>query len=211
MKKMKEKAPLSIRVIYWFTNIIFGLLMLGFVASIVFNVLLFTNVFGDDVQLHTRLPVKVDFLETGNLHLRNQDIKVELVDATTQIHFINTPSFITKKVGIMLMIVLLFTIFLTWTFQRFIKNVKNGEIFTIRNISLLKRLAYGIAGFWLFMVIYMQLSYHVMAKYLEFENVRITSEVQSYSGILFIAIFLWMLAHIFITGVKLKQENDLTI
>ncbi len=208
---MKEKATLSIRIIYWFTNIILGLLMLVFIASIVFNLLLFTDVIGDDVQLHTRLPVKVDFLETGNLHLMNQDIKVELVDATTQIHFFNTPSFITRKVGVMLMVVVLFTIFLTWTFQRFMKNVKNGEIFTVSNISLLKRLAYGIAGLWLFTIIYMQLSYHFMAKYLEFENVRITSEVQYYSGVLFIAIFLWMLAHIFITGAKLKQENDLTI
>jgi hypothetical protein len=91
------------------------------------------------------------------------------------------------------------------------RNVKNGEVFTIRNISLLKRLAYGIAGFWLFTVVYTQLAYHVMAKYLQFENVRITNEIPSYSGILMAALFLWMLAHIFITGVKLKQENDLTI
>jgi hypothetical protein len=185
--------------------------MLIFVASIVFNILLYTNVFGNDIQLHTRLPVKVDLLETGNLRLQNQDIKVELVDTTTQIHFINTPSFITKKVGIMLMVVLLFTGFMTWTFQRFINNVKNEEIFTVNNISLLKRLAYGIAGFWLFTVIYMQLFYHLVAKYLKFENVRITNEVESYSGILFVALFLWMLAHIFITGLKLKQENELTI
>jgi len=46
---------------------------------------------------------------------------------------------------------------------------------------------------------------------LQFENVRITNEIPSYSGILMAALFLWMLAHIFITGVKLKQENDLTI
>ncbi len=211
MKEMNEKAPLSIRIIYWFTNIIFGLLILIFIASIVFNILLYTSFFGDDMQLHTRLPVKVDFIEIGNLRVQDQDIKVELVDATTQIHFINTPAFITKKVGIIIMVVILFTGFLTWTFQRFIKNVKNGEIFTVNNISLLKRLAYGIAGFWLFTVVYMQISYHVMAKYLEFENVRITNEVQSYSGILFVALFIWVLAHIFITGVKLKQENDLTI
>jgi hypothetical protein len=208
---MKEKAPLSIRIIYWFTNIILGLLMLVFIASIVFNILLFTNVFGDDVQLHTRLPAKVDFLETGKLHLQNQVIKVELVDATTQIHFIDTPAFITKKVGLVMVVVIIFAGFLTWTFQRFMRNVKNGEVFTIRNISLLKRLAYGIAGFWLFTVVYTQLAYHVMAKYLQFENVRITNEIPSYSGILMAALFLWMLAHIFITGVKLKQENDLTI
>lgn len=206
-----KKAPLSIRVIYWFTNIALGILSIVFLASLVFNVLLYTNFFGDNMQLHTQLPVKVNFLETGNLHLNNQNIKVELVEATTKIHYFNTPSFITKKAGAAIIIVLLFTGFLFWTFRLFIKNVKEGNVFNIRNISLLKRIAYGLVGFWLFTAIYMQLAYHYIAKNLAFENIHITNEIPDYSSMLMFALFIWVLAHIFSTGLKLQQEKDLTI
>ncbi len=206
-----KKAPLSIRVIYWLTNFSLGMLALISLLAVVFNILLYTNFFGDDMQLHTRLPVKVDFLEVGNLYLNNQDVKVELVDATTSIHFFNTPSFITKRIGIVMLLVALAATYLTWIFQTFIWNVKKGQTFNIKNIELLKKLSYGIVGFWLFTVIYMRLFYYIIVKNLEFENIRLTDDIPNYSGILFIALFIWVLAHIFITGLKLQQEQDLTI
>ncbi len=206
-----KKAPLSIRIIYWLTNISLGLLALIIIASLVFNVLLYTDFFGNNMQLHIQLPVKVDFLETGVLHLNNQDTKVELVDATTRIHFFNTPDFIAKKVGIAILLVTLFAGYLTWIFRTFIKNVKDGETFNIKNIRLLKTLAYGIAGFWLFTVVYMRIAYYYIAQNLEFTHVHITNDIPNYPGILFIALFIWVLAHIFITGLKLQQEKDLTI
>ena len=205
------KPPLSIRIIYWFSNIVLGLLTLVFLATVVFNILLYTDFFGNDMQLHTDLPVKVDFLETGNLNLNGQDIKVELVEASTRIHFFNTPNFIAKKVGFALLFVILFAIGLTWLFRTFIKNVKEGEPFTVKNITLLQKLAYTLVGFWLFAVIYMRIFYYYIAKNLEFEHIRISDDFPNYKGILFAALFIWVLAHIFITGVKLQEEQDLTI
>jgi len=205
------KPPLSIRIIYWFSNIVLGLLTLVFFAAIVFNILLYTDFFGNDMQLHTALPVKVDFLETGNLYLNEQNVKVELVEASTRIHFIDTPNFITKKVGVALLFVVMFAISLTWLFRTFIKNVKDGETFTVKNIMLLQKLAYTLVALWLFTVIYMRLAYYYIAKNLEFEHVLITDEIPNYSGILVAALFIWVLAHIFITGVKLQEEQDLTI
>lgn len=163
------------------------------------------------LQLHVALPVKVDFLEIGKLNLNNQDIKVELVDATTKIHFFNTPDFITKKVGIAMLFAFMFGCHLIWTFRKFIKNVMEGKVFTIGNISLLKMISYTLIGFWLFTVIYMRLAYHYVASRLSFENIRITDDIPYYSGILFVALFIWVLAHIFIKGLKLQQEKDLTI
>lgn len=206
-----KKAPLSIRVIYWFTNVALGLLALVFMASVVFNILLYTDFFGDNMQLHTQLPVKVNFLETGNLNLNNQNIKVELVEATTKIHYFNTPGFIAKKASISIIIIILFVTSLLWTFRLFIKNVKEGNVFNILNISLLKRIAYILVGFWLFTVIYMQLAYYYIAKNLTFENIQITNEIPNYSSMLLFALFIWVLAHIFSTGLKLQREKDLTI
>ena len=205
------KAPLSIRLIYWFTNLTLGLLALVFLAVIAFNILLYTDFFGNDMQLHAQLPVKVDFLETGNLHLNDRDIKVELVAATTKIHFFNTPTFITKKVGIAMLIVIAGVSYLIWIFRLFIKNVKEGATFTIKNIKILKKLAYGLIALWIFTFIYMQIANYYIAEHLNFENIRITDEIPDYSGILFAALLLWVLAHIFETGLKLQQEKDLTI
>ncbi len=205
------KPPFSIRLIYWLTNFAFGIMALVFIAAIAFNIVLYTGLFGDDMQLHTELPVKVDFLEKGNLHLNDQDIKVELVEATTKIHFFNTPDFITRKVAIILLFVIGIGGYLIWTFRTFIKNVKDGLIFDIKNISLLKRLSYALVGVWLLMTIYMQLFYHYIAKHLEFENVVISSNVRDYSDILVLALFIWVLAHIFTTGLRLQHEKDLTI
>ena len=205
------KPPLSIRIIYWLSNIVLGLLTLVFFAAIVFNILFYTDFFGDNMQLHTTLPVKVDFLEKGNLYLNGQIVQVELVEAASRIHFINTPNFISKKVGIAVLFVVLFGLSLTWLFRTFIKNVKDGETFTVNNILLLQKLAYTLVALWLFTVIYMRLAYYYIAKNLEFEHVLITDDIPNYTGILVAALFLWVLAHIFITGVKLQEEQDLTI
>lgn len=209
MKKIK--SPLSIRIIFWITNISLGFLLLVFVLVLIGNVFLHAGYFRENMQLHTDLFAEVDVLETGNLHINDQDIKVELVETKPRIHFIDTPYFITKRVGFALIIVTLFACFLFWTFQRFIKNVKDGKIFYVKNIALLKRLAYGIAAFWLFTYVYSQIMYHYIAKRLEFESVTVSGEGPDYSWMLFLALFIWVLAHIFITGVKLQQENELTI
>ena len=206
-----KKPPLSIRVIYWFTSIILGLLTIILFASIIFNAMLYTDFFGNDMQLHLQLPVKVDVLEIGNLNLNDQDIKVKLVGATTQIHFINTPKFITRIGGPAILIIILFGFYLTRTFRKFIKNVKGGKTFTLSNIDLLKRISYTFLVFWLFTIIYMRIVYYYIAKRLEFESVHITNDIPNYSGILFAALFIWVLAHIFSTGLKLQQEKDLTI
>lgn len=76
---------------------------------------------------------------------------------------------------------------------------------------LLQKLAYTLVALWLFTVIYMRLAYYYIAKNLEFESVLITDEIPNYTGILFAVLFIWVLAHIFITGVKLQEEQDLTI
>ena len=206
------KTPLSIRLIYWFTHLTLGLLSLIFLVVLIFNVLLYTDFVGDDMSLHTQLLVKVDIAETGLLHLNNQDLKVELVEAKTKIYFLNTPTFLAKKFGIVILILMLVVGYITWIFSLFIANVERGIIFTIDNINLLKKLAYGIVGYWFFTLVYYQLFYYYIAQHLEFENVKIGSnKVTIDSNMLFVALFIWVLAHIFIKGVQLQQEKDLTI
>jgi len=205
------KSPLSIRIIYWLTTFSLGVMFIMVLASFAFNILLYTDFFGNNMQLHTDLPVKVDILETGNLHLNDMDLDVKLVEGEMRIHFINTPNFISRWIGLAILIAVLLGTYLIWLFRTFLKNVNEGNIFNVNNIQLLKKLSYGIAGLWLFTIIYMRIFYYQIAKNLEFDGVLITNELPDYSGILFTAILIWILAHIFITGVRLQKETDLTI
>lgn len=209
MKRIEP--PLSIRIIYWLTNFSLFVLFLTSLATLAFNILIHTDFFGNDLQLHVQFPAKVDFLETGKLFLNGQELRVELVEASAKIHIFNTPGFIAEKIGLALIFVTLFSTYLIWIFRKFIKNVKNGDVFSIENIFILKKLAYGLVAFWLFTTIYMRISYYYIAGHLEFENVQITNDIPNYSGILFVALFIWVIAHIFITGLKLQQERELTI
>lgn len=205
------KTPISINIIYWLMNIVFVLFIIICAVSLVFNVLVYTDFFGTDMQLHTRFPVKVDFLETGVLHYGKMDVKVELVDATSQIHFFNTPSFLTRKIAPIILYVMLLGFYMTWIFRRFIINVKKGEIFNVKNISLLKNLSYALLVLWISTIIYMRIIYYYIVVPLEFDSIRVSDDFDNYPGILFLALFIWIISHIFVTGVRLQQDKDLTI
>ncbi len=207
----KKKTPLSINIFYWLTNIVFVLFMLVCAATLVFNVLVYTDFFGNDMQLHVRFPVQFDLLETGVLHYVQKDVKVELVEATSSIHFFNTPSFINRSFAPVILLAMLLGFYMTWVFRKFIVNVKRGEIFNVKNILLLKNLAYALLALWVGTIVYMRVAYYYIVTPLEFENIRISDEFENFPGILFLALFIWVLSHIFVTGVRLKQDQELTI
>jgi hypothetical protein len=115
------------------------------------------------------------------------------------------------EIGLALLIVIPIIWYLTFIFRRFMVNVKNGPTFTISNIKILKHIAYGLASLWLLTLIYLQMMYYYIGKNVEFENVSISNEFIDIDGVLLSAIFIWILAHIFETGLKLQQEKDLTI
>jgi hypothetical protein len=205
------KIPLSIKIIFWLTQIVFGLILLVAAGAIVFNILIFTDFFGNDLQLHTHFPVKVDILEEGNLTLNNCNYKVELVEGITRIHFINTPMFIARWIGSALMIAVFIILYVIYSFSRFITNVKKNLIFTEGNIQHLKNLAYGLLFLWIYTLVYTRIMYHSLAKNVEFKYVELTRDFPNFIGLLMAALFIWVLSHILVTGVKLQEEQNLTI
>jgi hypothetical protein len=207
----KHQAPFSIRLIYWFTNFMLGMLALVTVLVIMLNIMAATGRLGDGMELHTEFPARVDILEQGTLHIGGKDLKVELVEASAKIHIINTPAFITGKFGLALLVVIAITGFMFWTFRKFIVNVKEGKVFNMANIKLLKHLAYGLVAFWLLIIVYMRVAYHFLARQVSFEHVRVRDDIPEYGSLLLVALFIWVLAHIFRTGLELQEERDLTV
>ena len=59
--------------------------------------------------------------------------------------------------------------------------------------------------------LYETILYHGVAKYLEFETVVFDGIREDKSVMLVAALLLWVLAHIFIKGVEIKEDQELTI
>ena len=207
----KNKSPLSIRILYWFTNVIFWLFTALCVAIIAFNISLYFGAFQENMQLHVKFPVNVDFLEKGTLHINDTDVDVEIVEASGSIHFFETPSFLTKRFFAAALPVFLISFFMFWMFKKFITDVKNEKIFDIGNIKRLKYIAYGLTAIWIYIVVYVRIVFYSLAKEVKFEFIKISDQQENFAGLLFLALFIWVLAHIFTVGLKLKEDSNLTI
>lgn len=207
----EKKTPMSFHVIYWIMNIITGLFALVCIALIVFYVMLWTDFFGDDLQLHVDLPGQVNYIESGTMQYAEGEIEVELVEASSRIHFINTPVSLARNFAIILMGICAFMFFILWTFRQFVANVRSGDVFSVSNILMLQNISYALVGFWFYAIIVRRITYYMVSARLNFENVEIISEFNYYPWILLVALFLWVLSHIFIRGLNLREEQDLTI
>lgn len=207
----KNKNPLSIKIIYWLTNIIYWLIIVVGGGVLVFNVLVYTSFFGNDLQLHAHLPVKANVLEEGTLRLNSTTHKIALVNASSQVHLINTPISVARKYGTVLLIAFMFLFYLFFTFRKFIVNVHKDIIFEDVNVDLLRHLAYGLLAFWFFAILYSRLAYAYIKNAIDFQHVEITEEYRNFAGLLMLALFVWVLSHIFQRGVKLQEDKDLTV
>ena len=206
------KKPLSIKVIYWITNVTFWIYVAVTVLALflVGALLLFEL---NELQLHVGLPVKVSVIEEGTLDLNilSSLANVELVEMTGKLHFINTPPEIGRIYALFIFSIVVLFLYIFLTFKRFIGNVYNGVYFDMKNISLLKRISYALVIIWLFTVFYGYFQYFFLVINMNFNTIEFTSDVQTYPVILLVALFIWVLSHIFIKGCELQDENKLTV
>ena len=207
----KKKSSLSIRIFYVSTHVIFWICTLVFVAVILFNIALQFGAFQENLQLHVQFPVAVDFLEKGSLNINDTNIDVEIVEASGKIHFFDTPPFLAKRFMGSAIPALILIFFILWMFKKFISDVKKEKIFDVNNISRLKKIAYGIFGLWIYTIVYMRIIYYYIAKEVNFEQIKISEDQGNFAGLLILSLFIWVLAHIFTVGLKIQEENKLTI
>ena len=205
-----QQATFSIKLIYWLTNIFFWLFNL---MGILVFVLVIGMAFGlfSNLQLRVGAPIAIDVLEKGTINLNNTIINAEFSEMYGKIFFIDTPVFIGRLYSIFLFIILGLGIFISFTFKKFIKNIYNGLFFDVKNISLLKRISYAIIIGWFFSFFFSYFQYFYIMKNINFETVKLNGDIQTYPLVLFVALFLWVLSHIFIKGAKLQEENNFTI
>ena len=205
------KTPFSIKLIYWLTNFMMGLLGIVFLLALAFNIAVFTGHELDDTDMRVQLPAKVDIAQQGTLQVMGEEITVQLVDAESQLRLVNPPSKLIKYIMVSILLLILGVAYLVCQFRTIVKNVRNGLVFEIENIRLLKKIAYILAGFWLVMLIYIQVGTHIVQEHMHVEGVSFSGDPVSTSNVLVMSLCLWVLAHIFSTGLKMKEEQALTI
>ena len=206
------KKPLSIKVIYWITNITFWIYVaVTVLAFFLVGALLIFEL--DELQLHVGIPVMVNVIEKGTLDLNMMSslVNVELVEMTGKVHFINTPPEVGRVYALFIFSIVILFLYIFLTFKRFIGNVYNGVYFDMKNISLLKRISYALVIIWVFTVFYAYFQYFFLVINMNFETVEFTSDVQTYPIVLLVALFIWVLSHIFMKGCELQDENKLIV
>ena len=60
-------------------------------------------------------------------------------------------------------------------------------------------------------LVYSRILVKSLANSLRFEHVVMLEDYNNFIGILMLALFLWVLSHVFSVGARLKEEQDLTI
>ena len=205
-----SKKHLSIKVIYWVTNITFWIFVLAAILGFVLAGAFMFKIF-DKTQLHVGIPVAINILEQGTLQLNNSISNVEFVEMYGKIHFIDTDPSIGQVYSLFILAILSIFFYIFFTFRKFIINVYKGVYFDIGNIALLKRISYALVGVWGFTAFYAYFQYYYLLKNMEFNSIEITGDVQTYPVILLVALFIWVLSHIFMKGCELQEEKDLTV
>lgn len=206
-----KQDSLSLKIIYWVTQISFwlfvvaGLIMIGIAFGLIFNL------FSNDLNLHVGLPVAFDLTETGKLQLLNKSIPVTFEEAYGKIGFSELPTMVGRIYGIFILLVIGIFFYIFQAFRRIILNVYKGLIFKIGNFKLLRNMAYGLLAFWAMIVVYSLLQHFMIAQHLTFESLSYAGSMEFHTEVVFVALILLVLSHIFMHGIKLKEDNELTI
>ncbi len=210
--KAMQKTPLSIRVIYIITSIVYYLSAVVCLFAVIFSLTVVTGLFDlKEIQFSVEMPVEVNFNEVGNAYINGQELEIEIVEARGKVNFIDAPLFIIKRLVSPLLVLAPFLFWLVFLFHRFIRNVSEGRIFEKINFELLRKLGWSLFGFWFFLVVYMQIFKYTIVQSFTFELVEIVDTSRWFTGVLIGALFTLVLSHIFLKGMQLEEENELTI
>jgi len=194
----------SINIIYKFSKFIS---VLCFTISCLITLLLIYLLFGGSLEGHIEMESNI-----------NQVIEVN------EYSNFNLVPFSLKLFMFLLMVTILFlinTILRCW--DNFMSLVKKGKYFEIDTIKNLKYISFILTGIWIVLFIIEVIAEIIVETSISFkENINDYSVNESlYSfdssfslpGLTFLVVstVLWVLSHILIQGIKIKNENKLTI
>jgi len=207
----KTKRPLSIRIIYWITEVIFWLMTTVSTFMIIGCIILMMGFKPPDLNLHVKAPFLFSMDGQGVIDTYKGELPIRLVNQSGQLHFINTPLSVARPIAGSIIVIMIIAVNLFWMFRKLIRNVYHGKYFDKRNINYLKYIAYWVLGLWLAMKIYFWIFYYIIEDRIIFEGITIHEQVNTHNYLLLISLFIWTLSHIFKKGLELDETQKLTV
>lgn len=183
-------------------------------VSTIFFVFLIVHLMGltpDELDLSVELPTNFEVLEVGTFTYGDSVSNITISDATGKITFDNAPRFVMVVFPLYVLPLLAALLYILFLFKGFTKNVKLGKVFDPDNINRLKRLAYIIVGIWFYQALAVTIYNLFLVQQFVFTGVKFYYKNGSSVYFLLIALFIWVLAHIFQKGVEIDEENRLTV
>jgi hypothetical protein len=194
-----------------------GLLRLGLDVAWVLNFVIVPIGFGllvyaffhDDF---TRLAIEVNLPKTEMLKEVNgvtsplQNVQLETRSAKLSMQILNTP--VVMAVSLLLLVAFeLLILVIIYNLKLFFSNLNNGDAFSAQNVKSVKRVALSVALFFP-----LQLLYYLCANSILRVNIPsgygLSLGHQFNFKILIIAGILYVVAEVFNSGLKLKEENE---
>lgn len=207
----KHEKHFSIWLIDGLARFVFWFIASVSAIFVVFLVVLLLGLTPDELNLSVELPTNFKVLEVGTFTYGDEVSSITISDATGKITFDQAPRFIMVMLALYVLPLLVALLYMLFLFKGFTKNVKLGNVFEPDNIKRLKRLAYIIVGVWLYQMITVTIYNLFIVQKFVFSGVKFYYKTGSVGGLLIIALFVWVLAHIFQKGVEIEEENRLTV
>lgn len=203
-----QKTPLSIRIIDMVTRTIYVLTIILCLGTIFFSFSFSTGIFADKLNMTIRLPVKSDEVQKGSVQFYGHEMEIDYKHAVGEVDSKDAPKAVARTFSVLILTTSAFAVFIMHLFCRFVSNVKNGVVFEIENIKLLRKLGFTLLGLYFFLLIGVQFWIHSFNT--EEINPRLSIDGSQLS-VLLSALFIIMISQIFLRGLEIQKENKLTI
>lgn len=97
------------------------------------------------------------------------------------------------------------------SFVKFMLNVNRDKIFVKENVSLLRKTAKGIFLYNVFLLIAIFTGYIINIQFNQPQALQLSWAYRSVIYPIILSFFCWIIAEVFAIGIKLKEEQELTI
>jgi hypothetical protein len=208
---MKKQQHFSIRLIDGITKVFFWFFAVVSTIFLVFIVLHLMGLTPEKLKLSVELPTSFSVMEEGSFATGDHVSTISISEATGKITFNRAPRLVSVGFSFYVLPLLAALLYILWLFKGFTSNVRLGNVFDPTNIKHLKRLAYVIAGTWFYLQLTVVVYNIFIVQRFVFSGVQFSYGSGSYVGLLFVALFVWVLTHIFQKGAEMEEENRLTV
>lgn len=210
-KKAMEKTPLSIRIIFVVSRCILICAIFFCLVNIYISTGLFTGNPRDNSVTTVSLPLISKNSESGTAYFYGKEVGIKFVNAHAELEVFDAPRAVLWITGFYMILVALVVLYFSYLFYLFIRNVRDGKIFSADNFKLLRKIGTGLLVLSVFTIIAKRIWEHAFYSEAMIRKVSIAPPEGNFWPLFVSALFLLTLAHIFQKGLELKAENELTI